>query len=460
MHDRPTLVLLHALGGSARAWDGVRAALGSDFETLALDLPGFGDAPVAADLSVAGMVNQIIETVRTTGLTRWLLVGHSMGGKLATIVASRALAGEPGLFGLAGVVLLAGSPPSPEPMDEKRREKMIDWAAQGALDDSAARAFIDGNVGQALTPAADRLAIDDLKRTSQEAWLAWLERGSREDWSVEVGELDLPALILVGSEDGDLGEGGQRATNAMVYRRARIHVEAGAGHLLPLERADSVARLIAQFWHQVAGIAPTVPKAFGQMIASARVSRRMRATLAVRALADDPGYQPHVLSAMQLKTLRAVASRVVPQTGPLIDLAARLDAQLAAGKDDGWRFANMPPDREACRRALDALVRFDALGETEQDAQLTLMAKGEFVLTDHLDADHSRGPILSSAQMKCWFEDLRADLVRIWLAHPATMARIGFNGFANGGDDVRKQGFERLAATERESWEPTPGAAQ
>jgi pimeloyl-ACP methyl ester carboxylesterase len=147
MHDRPTLVLLHALGGSARAWGGVCAALGSDFETLALDLPGFGGAPVAADLSVAGMVNQIIETVRTTGLTRWLLVGHSMGGKLATIVASRALAGEPGLFGLAGVVLLAGSPPSPEPMDEKRREKMIDWAAQGALDDSAARAFIDGNVG-------------------------------------------------------------------------------------------------------------------------------------------------------------------------------------------------------------------------------------------------------------------------------------------------------------------------
>ena len=460
MYDRPTLVLLHALGGSARAWNGVRAALGSDFETLALDLPGFGDAPVAADLSVAGLVNQIIETVRTKGLTRWLLVGHSMGGKLATIVASRALAGEPGLFGLAGVVLLAGSPPSPEPMDEKRRAEMIDWAAQGALDDSAARAFIDGNVGQALTAADDRLAIDDLKRTSQEAWLAWLERGSREDWSGEVGKLDLPALILVGSEDSDLGEGGQRATNIMVYRRARIHVEAGAGHLLPLERADSVARFIAQFWHQIAGIAPIVPKAFGHMIASARVNRRMRATLAVRALADDPDYQPRVLSAMQLKTLRAVASRVVPQTSPIIDLAARLDAQLAAGKDDGWRFANMPPDREACRQAMDALVQFDALGETEQDAQLSLMAKGEFMLTDHLDGDYSRGQILSSEQMKCWFEDLRADLVRIWLAHPATMARIGFNGFANGGDGVRKEGFERLAATERESWEPATGASQ
>ena len=34
------------------------------------------------------------------------------------------------------------------------------------------------------------------------------------------------------------------------------------------------------------------------------------------------------------------------------------------------------------------------------------------------------------------------------------MAHIGFDGFANGGDGIRKQGFERLAADERESWEP------
>jgi hypothetical protein len=64
------------------------------------------------------------------------------------------------------------------------------------------------------------------------------------------------------------------------------------------------------------------------------------------------------------------------------------------------------------------------------------------------------GAALSASQMKQWFEDLGADLVRLWLAHPATMARIGFDGFANGGDGTRKQGFERLGADEREAWEP------
>jgi pimeloyl-ACP methyl ester carboxylesterase len=443
MNDRPVLFMLHALGGSARAWDGVIASLGTGFEAVAIDLPGFGDARTAPDLSVAGMADHVVAAVQTRGASRWLLIGPSMGGKIASIVASRALAGEPGLFGLAGVVLLAASPPSPEPMAEDRRQKMIDWAAHGPLDEAAARAFVDGNVGHALAPVADRIALDDLRRESRAGWLAWLERGSREDWSSDIGKLDLPALIIVGGADGDLGEGGQRATNAIVYPRASIAVEEDAGHLLPLERPREVADRIARFWHESAGTGPAIPKTFVRLVASDRVSRRMRVALAVRALADCPDYVPDVLSLMQLQTLRAMSNRVVPQSGPYVDLAARIDAQLAAGKADGWCFANMPSDRESYATALDNLAGFGDLTEGKQQAQLTQLAKGEFNLAT-----------LSAQQMQHWFEDLRADLVRTWVGHPATMARIGFDGFANGGDGARKQGFERLAADERESWEP------
>ncbi|RZL56196.1 MAG: alpha/beta fold hydrolase [Variovorax sp.] len=443
MNDRPVLFLLHALGGSARAWDGVAAALGTGFDPVAIDLPGFGDECAAPDLTVSDLADHVATAVRARGASRWLLVGHSMGGKIASIVASRALAGEQGLFGLAGVVLLAASPPSPEPMDDDRRNEMIGWAAHGSLDAAAARAFIDGNVGHPLDAAADRRAVEDLERTSREAWLAWLERGSREDWSKEVGTLDLPALIVVGGADGDLGEAGQHATNAKVYPRARIEVEEGAGHLLPLERPREVAGRIARFWRELAGTGPGVPEAFARLIASARVSRRTRAALAVRVLADDPQRAPETLSPRQLSTLRALAERIVPQTGSSIDLAARLDAQLAAGKGDGWRFEDLPPDREAHVLALDSLAGFDTQTEDQQQARLTDLAEGRF-----------EGATLSAAQMAHWFEDLRADLVRLWLGHPATMARIGFDGFANGGDGPRKQGFERLAAGERETWEP------
>ncbi|WP_210251290.1 alpha/beta hydrolase [Aureimonas psammosilenae] len=444
--DRPTLFCLHALGSSARAFEPVAGFIREKFDIVAIDLPGFGDAPAGKGVTVEAMADHVSSVVAARGPARWLLLGHSMGGKIATIVAARAMKGEPGLFGLAGVVLLAGSPPSPEPMDEARRQSMLAWTERGGLDDAAAREFIQGNTGSALPPDLDALARADLKRTTREAWRAWLERGSREDWREAVGTLDVPALILAGGEDGDdLGEKGQRRENGPIYPRAKVLVLEGAGHLLPLERPLEVAEAISAFWRDAAGLGPVPPVDFARMIASDRVSRRTRAILAARAVPDDPNYLPKALNGAQLETLRAVTDRVVPQEAPRIDLAARVDAQLAADRGDGWRIATMPPDAEAYRAALDVLEGFGGRCEAEQDALLQDIAAERF--------DVSWGT-LSPAQMAVWFEDARTDLVRQWLAHPATMARIGFDGFANGGDGARKQGFERLAAGEREAWEP------
>ncbi len=247
-NDRPVIFLLHGLGGSARTFDDVAERLLPDFEPAAIDLPGFGDAANAVDTSIPATADAVAAAIRRRAARRWLLVGHSMGGKIASVVAARSLAGEPGLSGLRGVVLLAGSPPSPEPMDESRRQEMMGWVAHGPMAESSARKFIADNTGAPLPPSENESAIGDLMRTSPNAWLAWLDRGSREDWSETVGVVELPALVVVGSEDGDLGEVGQRATNCHIYPRARLLSEAGAGHLLPFERPDAVAKAIKRFW--------------------------------------------------------------------------------------------------------------------------------------------------------------------------------------------------------------------
>ena len=59
-----------------------------------------------------------------------------------------------------------------------------------------------------------------------------------------------------------------------------------------------------------------------------------------RLASDDPAYRPRALSNEQFGTLRALLDRIVPQAAFGIDLAALLDAQLAAGTGDGWRFAS------------------------------------------------------------------------------------------------------------------------
>jgi hypothetical protein len=56
--------------------------------------------------------------------------------------------------------------------------------------------------------------------------------------------------------------------------------------------------------------------------------------------------------------------------------------------------------------------------------------------------------------MTLWFEDVRAETVRVWMSLPATMAAIGYDGFAVGGDGRRKQGYTRTSAGDREAWQP------
>lgn len=129
---------------------------------------------------------------------------------------------------------------------------------------------------------------------------------------------------------------------------------------------------------------PALPPAFAALIGSDRVNTRLRTTLRERMREPDG---PFCLEPDERAALAACLDRVLPQAGPgKIDLARRIDARLASGTGDGWRFAALPPDAEAYSRALrtlDGAAReahgrpFTALGGPEQDALLTRAASGD-----------------------------------------------------------------------------------
>jgi len=146
-----TLVFLHALGASAREWEQVIDHL-PGYECVALDLPGFGGAAKAGHADVVTMTDWLADEIRSRQPNPCVLVGHSMGGKIATILAQRSEAGR--LSGLAGVVLMAASPPSPEPIDDERRTTMIDWVKQGPVGIEDARDSVDQNIAAIPDKAA------------------------------------------------------------------------------------------------------------------------------------------------------------------------------------------------------------------------------------------------------------------------------------------------------------------
>ncbi len=444
--DRPVVVLLHALGLSRRAWDGVAAALGDRFDCVALDLPGYGDDAGSAALTVEQTAARVADVVRGLAPDRWLLVGHSMGGKIASVVTAWAEAGEHGLAAPNGVVLVDPSPVGPEPMTDERRDAMRAWWADGTISREHAAQYVAANAPAVATRGLREQAIDDVQRTDRTAWLEWLDRGSLEDWSDAVGVLRTPTAVVLGSRDPALGASAQRRLTVPHHARSTVQEIDGGGHFVVLERPAEVARLIADHWDLVADAAP-LPAAFARLIASDRVSTRTRGVMLARL--DGPGDAPGALDDAQRSLLTALLARILPQRGTDLDLAGRIDVELAAGRGDGWRFGDLPPDAEAWRAGLDTVAAvargFADLPAEEQDEWIEQFGGGA--------AGSPDAGLLDAPRMALWLQDVRAEAVRVWLSHPAAQAWIRYDGFADGGDGLRKQGFLRTHAGEFEAWQ-------
>jgi pimeloyl-ACP methyl ester carboxylesterase len=235
----PSLVFLHYYGGSSRTWKHVTAKLAPIFRTITIDHRGWGesDAPEAG-YGLADLAADAEGVIAALNLQRYMLVGHSMGGKVAQLMASR----QP--VGLAGLILVAPSPPSPMIMPAEAREMMA-----GAY---ASREAVEASIDTMLTAkplsAEDReQVIEDSLRGAPPAKAAWPRSTSLEDIAAQVGDIAVPTLVIAGALDRVDPPIRLRAELLTRIPQAVMHVLPGTGHLSMLESPDAVAGLIADF---------------------------------------------------------------------------------------------------------------------------------------------------------------------------------------------------------------------
>lgn len=81
------LVLLHGLFGSAANWHGVARHLAQSRRVLVPDLRNHGRSPRSTEMSYPAMAGDVAELMDAERIDRALLVGHSMGGKVAMWLA-------------------------------------------------------------------------------------------------------------------------------------------------------------------------------------------------------------------------------------------------------------------------------------------------------------------------------------------------------------------------------------
>jgi len=86
---RPPLVLLHGMLGSSRNWQTAGRDLAEKFHVLAVDLRNHGSSPHAEEMNYPSMMADVLAWMDAHGIARATLLGHSMGGKVAMLLACR-----------------------------------------------------------------------------------------------------------------------------------------------------------------------------------------------------------------------------------------------------------------------------------------------------------------------------------------------------------------------------------
>ena len=238
----PALVFLHYWGGTHRTWNAVISELLSDYQVVTYDMRGWGQSGAARDgYSIGALANEAMALVKQLGLSTYVLVGHSMGGKVAQLVASR----RP--EGLMGLVLVAPATPTPAHMpDQAKQEQMHAY-------DNRETVLQTISFLCARTPSAELIEqiVEDSLSGTAEAKLAWPTEGMAEDISVDVAQIAVPTLVLAGEMDRLDSVDQHRKEVIARIEGSQMEIITGSGHLLPIDEPLQTAHAIRRFVSQL-----------------------------------------------------------------------------------------------------------------------------------------------------------------------------------------------------------------
>ena len=230
------IVFLHYWGGSTRTWGPVIDRLSEHHRCVAVDLRGWGKSDrTAEDFSLAAQVSDVEAVIAALGLTDFVLVGHSMGGKIAQLVASHR---PPGLRTL---VLVAPAPPTPVLIPDEEKQMRL----SGYRSEAGAGMVLGILARRPLSEAHRRLVVEDTLGGQDEAKEAWVGQNMAVDISGATSAIAVPVDVIVGDADTVETEAVLRREIPRFIRDARFHVLDGVGHLAPLEAPEEIASIIA-----------------------------------------------------------------------------------------------------------------------------------------------------------------------------------------------------------------------
>ena len=257
----PALVLLHTLRTQLDMFQKVVPALGGQFRVYAVDFPGHGYSDIPGIEYTPELFRSAAERfLEKLGIENALVVGESIGGSVALLLAARhnprvrgVVAINPYdydrgrghrrssllanlLFGVSNVPVIGGTFTRLRSLPIVRRVMQGGLYRKESLPDALARElYLVGN------RRGHYHALMSLVRH----WPAW--EHAREEY----GAIEIPVLLLYGDHDWSRPE--EREADRRAIPGAEMRVVPESGHFLSLDAPDAVVGAVLEFGRKVAG---------------------------------------------------------------------------------------------------------------------------------------------------------------------------------------------------------------
>jgi pimeloyl-ACP methyl ester carboxylesterase len=243
MGHGPTVVLVHGLGSDYDDWLPVARDLARDHRVVFVELPGHGLAPMTTPFALEQATLALDRAIAEEAHEPVVLVGHSVGGLVATAEALRA---PERVRGLVLVETALAPQVSRAEADTLLAQFDRDW--EGTLHAVYSSFGRDSLQGERLWAHASQVERQNMR--------AWIPIALTTDLTNEAAGLAMPVLAVLAPRSWEADETWQHAASALGYARIpRIHgmrVE-NCGHFVMLDRPRRLAEAIRRFSSNVDG---------------------------------------------------------------------------------------------------------------------------------------------------------------------------------------------------------------
>lgn len=238
------LLLIHGFPLDHKMWIKQLDDLSQTHNVLAIDLPGFGQSDdLKHGTSIADMADCIAKVLDELKIEQVVFCGLSMGGYIGWQFWKRHRNRLNGLI-FANTKAAADD-------ETTRRARLInaqaadrngqDWVAESMLP----KLFAEENFSNRI-PAVDR--IDQTIRNTRLNGTVYgqLAMAAREDATEWLDQIEVPTLVVAGSEDTITPADGMKAMSDQMANSTFIEIQ-GAGHLSPLEKPEAFNSAVLKF---------------------------------------------------------------------------------------------------------------------------------------------------------------------------------------------------------------------